>query len=173
MVDVGFGGDGATKPILIVHQQISHNLGTQYSRLSHDSFPGSARPDIKFWFYEYRNKETDEWNRYYGFTELEFFEADFNIMNYWTSSFNNSNQFQTILAIKFLRTDDEEAPFIHGKVLLFNEQIKENLSGKTKLVQTFETDKDRAAAIKTVFGINLTNEEIQGIRGRLTALRDE
>ena len=53
MVDVGFGGDGATKPLPLVPDVVSHNIGTQDIRLTRDFIPGQAErlPGMERWMY--------------------------------------------------------------------------------------------------------------------------
>ena len=45
MVDVGFGGDGASKPIALAEGPITRNIGTQEIRLVRDWIPGD-RADV-------------------------------------------------------------------------------------------------------------------------------
>jgi len=49
-----------------------------------------------------------EWNSFYAFSELEFFAADFEVMNFFTSQSAGSVDFQmrTVLVIRFLRWED-------------------------------------------------------------------
>src|ERR1700753_1694269 len=57
MVDVGFGGDGATKPLPLIEDHITRNIGTQDIRLTRDFLPDQTErtPDRKLWVYQYRN----------------------------------------------------------------------------------------------------------------------
>lgn len=93
MVDVGFGGDGATKPLPLIPGLIHTNLGTQENRLIFSSIPDFADPSMKVWIYQYRNGKEMEWNSLYHFMEVEFLHVDFEIMNFFTS--NNSMYFKT------------------------------------------------------------------------------
>jgi hypothetical protein len=49
--------------------------------------------------------------------------------------------------------------------------VKENLGGKTKVVQECQTEAERVEALKTWFGIRLSEEEINSIRGWHTELK--
>jgi hypothetical protein len=49
--------------------------------------------------------------------------------------------------------------------------VKENLNGKTIVVETCTSEKDRIAALEKWFGITLTEAEIKGIVGWRTELR--
>ena len=121
MVDVGFGGDGATKPLPMIRYPpaIVHNIGTQDIRLLYDTIPqlsASYNSNIdtkqedqdkisnsKLWIYQYRNGPNLPWNAFYSFPEIEFLPADFDIMNYYVSNHPASFQTFTVLVVKFLR----------------------------------------------------------------------
>jgi arylamine N-acetyltransferase len=166
MVDVGFGGDGATKPLPLVHGHISTNLGSQEVRIAYDNIPGQMPDGQKLWVYQYRNGPSLPWNSFYCFPELEFLAADFEVMNYFTSTSPDSFQPITILAVRFLRRDQK----IYGKVMLVDGQVKENTGGKTRVRRLCSTEQERVEALEKDFGIILTPEEISGIRGTVTEL---
>lgn len=85
-------------------------------------------------------------------------------MNFFTSQSDAPTNFQTrtVLIIRFLR----EGARIVGKIMLVNGEVKRNLGGKTELVRVFETEEERIEGLKEYFGIDMTEEEIEGIRGR-------
>ena len=166
MVDVGFGGDGATKPLPLVDALVTRNIGTQDLRLMRQSIPQFADQSQELWVYQYRNDLNLPWNSFYCFAEHEFSQQDFEIINYWTSQHPDSFQTHTVLVIKFLRRGDE----IYGKRMLVDGLVKENLGGKTTLIETCTTEAERIAALKTHFGITLTEEQKEGIRGLGTEL---
>lgn len=177
MVDVGFGGDGATKPIPLIEGHVTRNMGTQDIRLIQDFIPGQTErtPERRLWIYQYRNGADQDWNSFYAFSEwVEFMPADFHIMNWYTGSHPESFQTFTALIVKFLRRPNELAPGgeeIFGKRTLVNGTVKENLGGRTKIVQECKTEEERVAALKTWFEIELTEEERTGIRGWVTELK--
>lgn len=176
MIDVGFGGDGATRPVRLVEDQPQQNLGTQEIRLIKDHIPSQAdrRPETKLWIYQYRNNIDKPWNSFYAFAEIEAMEADFGIMNWFTSSNPISPQLGEVLAVKFLRRPKDDGSGdqeIYGKRLLVNELVKANLGGRTEVVQHCVSENERIEALKLWFGIILTQEERDGIRGWRTELK--
>ncbi|KAK2761689.1 N-terminal acetyltransferase [Arachnomyces sp. PD_36] len=186
MSDVGFGGDGATKPLpLLPDGQATHNsIGTQEIRLIHDFIPGQTERDDesrKLWIYQYRNGEGMDWNSFYCFPEVEFLEADFEVVNYYTGTHPvESFQVRTVLVVKFLMDRGEEGgrdgeggtgTGIYGKVMMVNGDVKMNLGGKTSVVKRCRTEEERIEALREYFGIVLTEEEREGIRGWTTELR--
>ncbi|KAI5361217.1 Putative arylamine N-acetyltransferase, papain-like cysteine peptidase superfamily [Septoria linicola] len=142
-VDVGFGGDGATEPIQLVRNKPQTNLGPQQIRLFRDHIP---TPEQK-------------WNSFFAFNETEATERDFHNINSYAGSHPESFPTFTCIIMKFLRRlrpghgSDQE---IYGKRTLVSGIVKENLGGKTK----------------KWFGITFTDEEVEGIKGWGTELRD-
>jgi arylamine N-acetyltransferase len=168
MLDVGFGGDGATKPLPLISGHVEQNLGFQEIRLVHDNLPEQLNKSQKFWIYEYRNGKDKEWNSFYCFPELEFLAADFEVMNFYTSTSPAKMNFQPrlVLIIRFLR----EEQTIVGKVMMVGAEVKSNMGGKTVLVRTCTTEKERIEALKEHFNMTLTEEEIDGVKGRSVEL---
>lgn len=171
MVDVGFGGDGATKPLPMTPGHVTQNLGPQEIRLVRDFIPTQTRQDDearKLWIYQYRNGTEQEWNSFYAFPDVEFLPQDFEVMNCYTSTSLAETNFQTrrVLVVRFLRSGEE----IVGKVMLVNGEVKRNDGGRTKVVFDCKTEAERVGALRKYFDIVLTDEEIAGIKGRIVEL---
>ena len=167
--DVAFGGDGPTAPMPLEAGPITKNLGSQEVRFARERVPGAKRQE--FWVYQYRNSAAKPWNSFYVFNDTEFFEADFNVVNYFTSQASTFLNF-TVMIVKFLLGQDEKngEGKIVGKVMLVNGTVKRNTGGKTEVVQVCSTEAERISALITWFGISLTDEEVAGIRGSATEL---
>lgn len=166
MLDVAFGGDGPTKPLPLISEYVTQNLGTQEVRLIYGTIPQQLEQTQRLWIYQYRNGKDKDWNSFYAFPEMEFFQADFEIMNFFTSQSRSPNfQTSTVLIIRFLRGETEEEGVV-GKVMLVNGEVKRNDGGKTRLVLTCTTEEERLKALEEHFEIRLTDEEINGIKGR-------
>ncbi|KAF2737818.1 arylamine N-acetyltransferase 4 [Polyplosphaeria fusca] len=183
--DVGFGGDGATKPLPLKHPQEGiQNLGTQDIRLVHDHIPlQTVRTDsTKQWIYQYRNSPDLPWNSFYAFSEFEFFHDDFRVVNWYTGNSAESFQATTPMIVKFLRQKKQitelsngvvgvyEGEEIYGKLMLVYGTVKQNLGGKTKIVHESKTERERIKSLWDHFGITLTAEEQDAIKGHLTEL---
>ena len=92
----------------------------------------------------------------------------------YTGSSPESFQTQIALIVKFLRRPNENVPGeeeIYGKRMLLHSVVKENLGGKTKVVQECRTEAERIEALKTWFEIYLSDEEVESIRGWHTELK--
>lgn len=173
MTDVGFGGDGPIQPLPLINNSIVQNIGTQQLRLIHSHIPPQTmlNEDKKMWIYQYRNNSTVEWNSFYAFPELEFFAPDFEIMNHFISHSPESFQTYRLLVVKFLRGQVKDGDTrIHAKVMLVDGLVKLNTGGRTSLIQTCTTEKERVEALEKYFNIRLSEEERVGIKGRTTEL---
>ncbi|KAE8344319.1 hypothetical protein BDV24DRAFT_148920 [Aspergillus arachidicola] len=163
LVDVGYGGNGPRSPLPLIGGPVHENIGTQTMRLAYEPLPGSRQ---RQWIYYTRNAEDQPWIHNYAFTEMEFFQRDFEVMNFFTSCHSDCFLASHLLVVKYLREGDE----VYGKIVLDDDKIKKNEGGKNVLVQTCMTERARVEALKDLFGIELTEEEQNGIQGRMSAL---
>jgi arylamine N-acetyltransferase len=178
-VDVGFGGDGMTVPMPLVEGKVHHNsIGTQEIRFVREFIPNQrfrgegAHP---MWVYQVRNGREKEWVSFFAFhDQFEFTEEDFGNINWYTSQSPESHQTWTPLAIRFLRGVGEDGRArVVGKVMMVKGVIKRNVTGKTELVKVCTTEKERVEALRELFGIQLTEEEVVSIRGRQAELVED
>lgn len=167
--DAAFGGDGPTVPLPLREEVVTRNLGSQEVRLAREHIPGSLG---KFWIYQYRNAASKPWNSFYSFNDSECLESDFASVNYYTSQ-APTFQKTTVIIVKFLLGPDEDTGEykVTGKVMLANGVVKRNMGGKTEVVQVCSTELERVEAIKTWFGIELSEEEVSGIKNTITELK--
>ena len=143
-------------------------------------------PGQEQWVYQYRNGGEGAWNSFYAFPGVEFTEADFKVMNWYTGSYEESFQTYTVLIVKFLRRKrgvggaggegekgygEEEEQEIYGKRMLVGGVVKENTGGKTRIVQECRTEEERVEALERWFGMRLSEEERRGIVGHVTELK--
>jgi arylamine N-acetyltransferase len=139
------------------------NLGTQEIRLVRSAI-AQFESDIKWWIYQYRNRPDVTWNSYYCFLEVPFIHGDFEVMSYFacTQGYLLSN----IVIVAFIRKGER----IGGKLMLINRLVKRNMGGRTKVVEECKTEEERIAVLKEYFGITLTHEQREGIKGKFTEL---
>lgn len=197
-LDVCYGGDGPTAPLTLESGKACRNLGTQEVRLVNRHLDEHVEPagQLKSWVYEYRNAADREWEALYSFGEYEFFEEDFRAINFGVSRDESCFQTFTVIAVMFLgqeekkrgtgdgniggeqeqderkdgKKEDEEDMVVVGKVMLKDAVLKRNMGGKTEVVQLCKTEKERLKVIREVFGIELTEDEKEGIKGWRTEL---
>ncbi|KAK4237764.1 arylamine N-acetyltransferase, pineal gland isozyme NAT-10 [Achaetomium macrosporum] len=181
VIDVGFGGDAMTRPMPLVEGLVHHNsIGTQQIRLVREFIPNQRFRDEgagaqMMWIYQVRNGAEREWVSFFAFhDQFEFTEQDFGVVNWYTSQSPESFQTFTPLAIRFARGAGEDGrPKVVGKLMLVKGVVKRNFTGKTEVVKVCVTERERVEMLREHFGIQLTEEEAESIRGRQVELRGE
>ncbi|KAK7431186.1 hypothetical protein QQZ08_002226 [Neonectria magnoliae] len=175
VLDVSFGGDGPTQPVPMVEGTEWRNMGTQDARLIRDFIPGQTELTAgrRLWIYQCRNAPDQPWASHYAFSHaVEWLAADFDVVNQAAST--KSFQTTTVLVVKFLRRACVAAPGgqdVYGKRMLVDAVVKENPGGKTNVVQECATEAERVQALKEWFGIELTEEEAQSIKGHVKEIQ--
>lgn len=175
---------------------VHRNLGTQEVRITKGSLPSTTArrgEGNQVWFYEYRNRPGDDWSRYYAFGDHEATSWDLDCANFWVSSHPESFQRKQILVVKFIQAapgevrealgegksvldveskGSESIPvvYIAGKIMLADGTVKRNMGGKTEVLKTCRNEEDRVQALKSYFGVTLSDEEVDGITAFETAL---
>jgi hypothetical protein len=166
LVDAAFGGDGPTSPLQLTSGRAVPNLGTQEVRLIYGNMSKQTRLEQKLWTYEYRNGPEKDWNAFYCFGELEFFQDDFEVLNTFTSweAYEKGNMW----VVKFLRggeieglaiedgelgNETEGAVSVVGKLMFVNDMVKLNLGGKTRVIDSFRSESERLRGLKKWFSI--------------------
>ncbi|KAJ5152629.1 uncharacterized protein N7482_009107 [Penicillium canariense] len=167
-LDAAFGGDGPMRPLQLVSGYTIQNLGTQEVRLIYGNMPKQSRPEQKLWIYQYRNGPTYEWNSFYSFGELEFFQDDFEVINRFTSwdTLHKGNTW----VVKFIRYGETEGlPLLDGegtegltegisivgKIMFVNNVVKLNMGGKTRVIDSFQSEDEKLCALKKWFSITI------------------
>ncbi|KAK1143314.1 hypothetical protein N8T08_006841 [Aspergillus melleus] len=167
-VDVAFGGDGPTRPLRLVSGQLVHNLGRQEVRLVYGNIPKQTRPEQKLWVYQYRNGPAQEWNSFYAFAELEFFQEDYEVMNRFTSW--EARDRGNFWVVKFIRGGETEGLPLHdgegicantgavpvvGKLMYVNGVVKLNMGGRTRVIDSFQSEKEKFCGLRRWFGMTV------------------
>ena len=128
--------------------------------------PGLSDGQKDLWTYQIRNKPDEPWRSGYAFHEIEFFQQDFEVMNFYTSQSRSCFLTTNLLVVKFLRDGNK----VYGKVILDQDRLKENLGGKNTLVKTCQSEDERVKVLSEYFQINLTEEEQRAIHGKVSVL---
>ena len=171
MVDVGFGSDGATRPIPLVDSLETNRtfpgIGPQQLRLIYSNIPPNTDPNQKLWMFQRRPTPSDEWRTAYCFTELEFLPRDFNMMNFWTSQSRTMFFTYAVVAVKMIMEGEE----VIGQFVLFGGDVKRSIKGETEQLANCESEGERIDALEKWFGLRLTEDERRGIKGMVTELK--
>jgi len=168
MLDVGFGGNGPIRPLLLdAENSQAPAIYPAGARLIYQNIPENSDPNQKLWIYQHRKDPQSNWVPMYSFTELEFLPQDYEIMNFWTSQSRKSWFTQKLVAVKMII----EAGEVVGEIILMGAELKSKVRGVTKYLATLETEEERVDALETWFLIELREEEKAGIRGMVTELK--
>jgi hypothetical protein len=59
-----------------------------------------------------------------------------------------------------------------SRTILADLKLKNRVNGESKPITTFKTEQERVAALEKEFGVKLSQEEIEAIKGRKTAVEN-
>lgn len=127
------------------------------------------------WLYQVRNSPDVPWRAFYTFTDaVEWLPPDFALINRFTGVSTDSFAVTTVLLLKFLRRhegDEGKSDEIYGKRMLVDGIVKENLGGKTTIVEECKTESERVQALRKWFGVVITEEQQAAIKGYMSELK--
>jgi len=120
------------------------------------------------WLLQHRISEEHDWKPLYSFGMTEFYPKDFGVMNYATSTRKGCIFTQKIIVARMLL--DEDGGDIVGTVLLDGARFKRRIGSETEEVKICESDDERVDGLRDLFGIDLSEREVEGIKGTVTEL---
>ena len=173
LVDVGVGGGhGPIDPILLVPDQTRVSLAPRSIRLIKRAISEqmvSVSSELQLvWQFEHRYSDAEDWTPTYAFSELEFFPADYNVMNWYTSTHRSSWFTYQIVCTKMLLDDLGEN--IVGELTLFERSVKRRIGGKTEVIADLNSEEERVEALERLLGVRLDEKERSGIMGTCTEI---
>ena len=123
----------------------------------------------KMWCYDVcydPSKGADnKWIPTYCFTETEFLPQDYEMMSWFTSRNGNSFFTRYMTATRMIMNSEREK--IIGSVTLFEATIRESIVSERKIVKECKTEDERIESLKGIYGIELTDEEKNGVPSAL------
>lgn len=199
LVDVGVGSIGPTRPVELLQIDTTeegqdgkgvdvkeHDGGDggwvnvppqQRGRLSKKLIPDttSHAQGQQLWVYEAQYSADKDWMPVYCFSETEFLPSDYVIMSHFTSTSRTSWFTWHVVCSKMIMNEGPEETegtekHIVGDVTLSGADVKRRIGGKTELLVTCETERERVEAVKKYLGVSLTDTEAAAIKGMTTAL---
>ena len=180
VVDVGMGamGPNVVYPLQDGWEQVS--IAPRRIRLqkrpiaeSYANGTGVKRPEL--WCYDvcYKPEEAEpKWLPTYCFTETEFLPQDYEMMSWFTSTNRKCFFTYTLVCTKMVLDENEnvkegELPDIVGDVSMINDGVRRNVGKERQVLRECKTEQDRIDALREIFGVELTEEEIQGVTPEL------
>lgn len=175
LIDVGFGSNGPTAPVPLVHNHTRVKvLPNNSEKLTYEHIPDTTHKGHEqlLWVYSFRFSESSNWLPAYCFSEVEFLPTDFATMNFFVSKSPTSWFTYSVVCLKFLMRDgsDGEEEMVGDLTLLGNELRKREMGQPSEKVCEIASDEDRVAALQKYLGVRLSQPERDGIRGMVTAL---
>lgn len=183
MLDGGYGGNGPCRPIALEEGNIVDHVAPAQMRLVYQAIPQHLNRSQRVWVCQHRFDEKAEWIPIYCFVETEFTPDDMFGLNLAPGTAKNTFFTHKVVAVRFT-TEGETAQGhgpgstgareleteIDGSITLSHDTLKWRRHGKKTVDLKLENEKTRLEALNKYFGIALTDEETDAIRGTSTEL---
>ncbi|KGO78428.1 Arylamine N-acetyltransferase [Penicillium italicum] len=169
MVDVGFGNNCATAPLLLQENVTATTIAPSEMRIVRETIAEFTDPSQKIWIYQTRYNPESKWLPQICFSDVEFLPQDFDVMNFSISQSRTSWFTRIFVCMRMIL--DQSGTEIIGQCVMSGKEVKERLRGKTEILQVLETEEDRIKALAKYFDMYLCESEIQGIRGMTSELK--
>ena len=170
LVDVGFGGDNASRPMAMTPGVEVAGIGPQRLRLEYKTLAQRSDRSQKVWVYAHRAGDDAPWIEGYCFTETEFFAADFEVMNWSTMTAPQGFFVQNVVCVLVLLGEGGKPA---AQLSLFNGRVSRRENGEATVVQELKSEEQRVEALGKWFRIQLEPEQRNGIIGLSSELRGE
>ncbi|CAK1365155.1 unnamed protein product [Cercospora beticola] len=192
LLDGGFGAQGPSRPMPLHHREVLTQIYPAQMRLIFDTIPQNLNSSHKVWQYQFRysspsprsspatspDRRQEPWQTMYCFPDIEFLPADIEAMNLepWLSP----HTFLThkVVAVRFTTalerngTKGPASPYetelegeIDGAIVLNHDVLKWRRRGQKVAEIPFRCEADRVEALGMYFGITLSEEDLEGIKG--------
>ncbi|KAK6358272.1 N-terminal acetyltransferase [Orbilia blumenaviensis] len=164
LVDVGYGGASIVKPMELVEGTVIDGVGEEQHRLIKATVPEARRKELH-WLVQHKLSADEEWTDLYMFFEVEAILDDCVIWSNWSST-QESLFRSNILVAMVIREGNEPV----GKYTLWNGIVRKKYQTELQYFP-LETEEDRVKAFNKYFGIELSEEDANAIKGREPELR--
>jgi arylamine N-acetyltransferase len=167
-IDVGFSNFGALTPMLLAENVTADCAPGLKVRLVRRVIPDSVT-DQKLWVVEMQDSHSKVWNNGYCFSETEFLPQDFSNMNFRTMTDPASWFTSTFILTKLLLEDCGENGVdrkVVGALTMFDDTLERRIDGgEAEVLLTCKSESERVEALEKWFGVVLSDEEKEGIKG--------
>jgi len=97
---------------------------------------------------------------------MEFLPQDFEVVNYYVATSGKSWFPKRLVCMKYL-LDGEE---LVGAMIMEGEVFKRRIGGEVEVLRKCEREEERVQGLKDYFEIELSREEMDGIKGASSVL---
>jgi len=166
VVDVGMGAMGPNLPYPLRDGFETTSVAPRKIRLQLRAIPESCGTHSnKLWCYDVCHEPLDSkestWVPVYCFTETEFLPQDYEMMSWFTSTHKTSLFTRYLLCTRMIM--DGAGQKIVGSVTMLGGNVVESIGTERKPVKDCKTECERVDALKEIFGIDLTEEQREGM----------
>ncbi len=139
IVDVGFGAKGPINPVPLTEGLVHPHIAPASVRIIRTVLPQHTDRTRRLWVYQHRDDDNSLWTDVCCFTDVEFFQADFQSITVGTTFRRNSAFSYTIAMARMMLASEMEGPWgdatdeIIGTVMVLDRRVKRTLHGKKLL----------------------------------------
>lgn len=167
-VDVGFGSGCSIQPIPLQSGVEFYCVPPLRGKLEYRSIAEHTDPSQRLWVFSSQDDSNAPWKETYVFSDVEFFAADFDVMNLSTMTSRRSFFMKTVLAMTMIPND--QTGELEGVLILFKNYVKRRVGDTTEILEELTNEEQRVRALEKYFHISLKPNEQQAIRGLPTEL---
>lgn len=167
-VDVGFGSNSSIQPIPLKSGAEFDCILPVRGKLEYRSVAEHSDPDQRLWVFSSREDTNEPWKEMYTFLDVEFFAADFEVMNLSTMTSPKSFFIKSVMAMRMILNEDSGE--LEGVLILFKDYVKRRIGRNTEVLEELKNEEQRVRALEKYFWISLEPSEQRAIRGLATEL---
>ncbi|KAF3195737.1 N-terminal acetyltransferase [Orbilia oligospora] len=164
LVDVGYGGAAIVRPMELIEGTVIDGVGEEQHRLIKATVPEARRKELH-WLVQHKLSSEEEWTDLYMFFEVEAILDDCVIWSNWSST-QEALFKSNILVAMVIREGNEPV----GKYTLWNGIVRKKYQTELEYFPLVN-EEERVKAFRTYFGIELSEEDAEAIKGREPELK--
>ncbi|KAK7033583.1 hypothetical protein VNI00_012810 [Paramarasmius palmivorus] len=189
MVDVGYGGSGPVRPILLREGEVVEGATpTEKHRLTRGVMPGSSsvkayqvhmseNPAEQVWQLECLHEKEGKrnvWELVYVFDEVEKYQVDIDCSSHYVSTFDDGTMHAySLIAVKNFWLDDSAIEHRSiGAMILAGGTLKRTMGAHSEIVKVCTTEEERVEVLREYIGETVNEAWIDNIKTRKAALRN-
>lgn len=173
MVDVGFGGNGIVRPMLLeVGHVVSGAAPPEEHRLVREMHPDSSLEETESsreWVLQYRcGSYQPTWTTLFIFGETETYINDWIAYSQWLCA-HPVDIFQNVIAVRYFIVEGQlvpgggnEVPL--GRLVMTGRRVQRRIGTHSRTIREFSTEYDRVRILKDDFGISVDESEVRNIK---------
>lgn len=166
VVDTSHGPSGFPTPVPLIHDQPEHDIFPRQRRMINSTLPGwSSRQ--KWWRMQTRWSDTEPWLDVWAFTETEWLQEDFEVLRQGYGAMRTGWTNPTVCC--FQTEYEEDVPT--GYRLILGDEVRRSYKGTVEVLRKLYSEEDRALALEEEFGIVLSDEEKDNIKGHMREIQ--